>query len=135
MPVANTQPLAIGTIQNGAVVLSAINTARDGSGTLGTLFVAGTAGAVVRRVWARNQGAYGASTATVCRLFREISGGASRILIDEVVLPVATSSASTIGAAINFPLGDYSLAAGETLKVCQSTNDSISYNADLGGSY
>jgi hypothetical protein len=133
--VPNVQPLAVGTLKNGAVVLSAINAGRDGSGTLGTLYVAGTGGALIPRVWARNQGAYGASSPTVCRLFREISGGASRVLIDEVVLPAVTSSATAVGAAIPFPIGNYSLAAGETLKVCQSTADSISYNADQGGDY
>ncbi len=133
--VPNVQPLAVGTLKNGAVTLSAINAARDGSGTLGTLFTAGLGGAVVPRVWARNQSAYGASTATVCRLFREIAGGASRVMIDEVLLPAATSSATAVGSSVAFPKGNYTLAASEVLKVCQSSADAIGYDCDQGGDY
>lgn len=134
MPGPNFQPLAVITPSTGVVTVSTANTARDGSGTLTTLYTAGASGATIARVRCMHQGAITvASTAMVCRLW--LTSGATTVLVDEVALPSATPSASVVGAVATFSKTNLVLKAGDILKVTTSVSETVSFCADQGGDY
>ena len=136
MPGPNTLPIAVGTLKNGQAIVSALNAARDGSGTLVTLYTAGTAGALIPRVMASHQGAAGAaSTAMALRLFRVNKGATVKTLISEVLLPAATPSTTVLGASVTFPKINITLADSEVLAVAQTAAESVAYDCDQGGDY
>jgi hypothetical protein len=129
--------MAVVTLKNGQAVVSAANAARDGTGTLVTLYTAGTSGALIPRVMAAHQGAAGAaSTAMSLRLFRVNSGATVKTLISEVLLPTATPAAGTaLGSSVTFPKTNITLASGEALAVAQTAAESVAYDCDQGGDY
>src|SRR5437868_4678382 len=101
----NTTPIfsRIGDIQ--WVVISAANTAKDGTGTVATLFAAdATNGGRVDRIRAR---ALGTNIATVLRIF--INNGstntvaANNTLWAEVTLPITTLSEVSALAVVDLP--------------------------------
>lgn len=133
---ANTNVAAVATINGTSVpvVVSVANTLRDGTGTITALLTAGANGAIVARVRARHMGAITvASTAMVVRLW--VTSGATKVMIDEVALPTATPTVAVIGTAVTFPLGNYTLKAGEILGVTTSISEAVGFVADQGGDY
>ena len=134
MPGANTIPLAVGTVNDGVVSVSAANANRDGTGTLTTLYTAGTAGALINRIRANHAGAVTvASTAMVLRLWR--TSGATTVLEDEVAMATATPTTAVVGATATFSKTNITLKAGDILKVSQSVAEAVNYCADQGGDY
>lgn len=128
----NTAPIYPGTIKSATVRMSAANTARDGSGTLGTLVTAGAQGSLVTRVGVISSAAVGASTPMVARLWR-VNGG-TITLIDEVALATATTSNTVVGTRTVFNRTNILLAAGaaEILKVTISIAEAVDFEAEYG---
>lgn len=73
----------------GATAISTANTARDGSGTIGTVFSAGASGSRVERVVIK---ATASTTAGIVRIF--LHDGSSARLISEVPVQAITVSAN-----------------------------------------
>lgn len=115
----------------GSVVISTANTSRDGTGTLGTVFTAGSLGSRIDTVEIQ---ATGTTTAGMVRLF--IHDGTNAMLFAELPV-VATTPSATIpafsssisgdsGGMINaFPL-PFSLPTGWSLRA--STHNAESFN-------
>lgn len=86
----------------GAARLTAANTARDGSGTLATLFTGGTDGGKLFSVTFHNsQQTPAASSAMVGRLFFSKDGGVNIFAVPagEIVIGAVTASNTAIGAS------------------------------------
>lgn len=89
-----TQPQYASTPKIGIAVISTANTARDGTGTLGTVFSAGTNGSRIERIVIQ---ATGTTTAGTVRLF--LHDGTSARLYDEISVTAITPT-STINAFV-----------------------------------
>lgn len=105
--VANTSPIfsKVAKVEWAAAV-SAANTAKDGTGTVDTLFTAGTVdGSFVQKMIVRPKGT---NVATVLRLF--LNNGATNatasnnVLIAEIGLPATTNSETAALIGNEFPL-------------------------------
>lgn len=119
---ANTKPIFTLVPNCPSALIDAANTARDGSGTLVTLFTAGANGSMVRRIVFTNASpAVGGSVSKVCRIFITDATGANPRLYGEVVMLAVTSSNTAIGATVTFTFtDDLILKAGQIIKVTQS---------------
>jgi hypothetical protein len=107
----NTSPIFSkkGDIQWSPSALSAANTAKDGTGTVATVFTAGPDGSFAQRLVARS---LGTNIATVLRVFVNNGGAtataANNSLIAELALGATTLSENaaqpTMDLPLNFPL-------------------------------
>ena len=77
------------TPKNGSAQVSTANTGRDGTGTLATVFTAGTSGARIDSILIQ---ATGTTTAGMIRFFESIDGGTTKRLVGEVAVTAATPS-------------------------------------------
>jgi len=134
---ANTNPIYVLTPHIGwantdgdggtAGPLKTANTAKDGTGTVLTIFTATTNGSFVREVRAR---AAGTCTASVLRLF--VNNGSSQTtlgnnsLIDEVSLPSTTLSEISSLTPVILPV-NFALPNGYKLMVTLGTTVSAGY--------
>lgn len=119
---ANQAPIFVLTPKCPSVTLAAANTARDGSGTLGTLFTAGTNGSRLDFVtFTSAQATPAASSAMVGRIFLTDTSGLNPVLIAEVVLATVTPSNTAAGQqqTVAFSNG-LILASGQIVKVAIS---------------
>lgn len=136
----NTLPIFTLTPNIGLTSLAAANTASDGSGTLATLFTAGSNGSRVERLRFRNaQITAAASSAMVIRFFITDTGGANPKLLYEIALATATRSVSVVGAGGTHEFQNgLIIPSGTLIKVCQSVyagaQDLMHYVAE-GGDY
>ena len=111
----------------GAVTISAANTARDGTGTLGTVFTAGTSGSRIDTIQINAQGT---TTAGAVRLF--IHDGTTARFIAEAQVGAITASATqtpfnaTLSAALGQSWLPLVLQTGYSLRA--STNNAESFN-------
>lgn len=130
---ANTVPIFVLTPKHPQVRIATANTARDGTGTLGTLFTAGANGAVFRGVRAQ---AEGTTTAGVVRLFVQAGGAGNNELLKEILIPAVTPSA-TIEAASGeyFPEGGIVLGAGDVVKAATHNAETFGVHLMDGGDY
>lgn len=119
---ANTAPI-FGLTPNVAwqVAFTAANTAKDGTGTVQTVFTAGANGAFVQKVRFR---AIGTNTASVARIF--VNNGstnataANNALIDEITL--AGTTLSEVSALSNYEVAlNIALPAGYKINVVIGT--------------
>ena len=139
MPTANTQPIfsSLGDIQWGTTVLTTLNTAKDGTGTVLNVFTAdATNGGFVQRIRFR---AAGTNIATVARVF--INNGsvnstpANNILYDEITLAATTLSEVAALAVYELPL-NFALPPGYVLNVTLGTTVAAGYFVSvIGGKY
>jgi len=139
MPTANTQPIfsSLGDIQWGTTVLTTLNTAKDGTGTVLNVFTAdATNGGFVQRIRFR---AAGTNIATVARVF--INNGsanstpANNILYDEITLAATTLSEVAALAVYELPL-NFALPPGYKLNVTLGTTVAAGYYVSvIGGKY
>ncbi|MDE2444789.1 MAG: hypothetical protein KGO94_01340 [Alphaproteobacteria bacterium] len=139
---ANTSPIfsAKGAIQWNPAILSAANTAKDGTGTVATVFVGNTAnnnsGNFVHKLIARS---LGTNVATVLRVF--INNGsanataANNSLIAEMTLPATTLS--EVAAQFEYALAlNLALPPGYKLNVTLGTGVAAGYAVTvIGGEY
>ena len=138
---ANTSPIFVLTPNSPVVVgATAANAARDGSGTLTTLFTAGANGSRVDSVtFTSAQLTNAASSAMVGRIFLTDGAGANPRLIAEVAIATVTPSATVVAAQaiINFTNG-YLMQTGQLMKVTQSVYAGVQdqmHVAAKGGDY
>lgn len=137
---ANNAPIFVLTPNCPGVTISAANTARDGSGSLVTLFTAGAEGSLVTSiVFTSSQPTVGISAARVVRIFITDTAGANPKLFQEIAMLQVTSSNTAIGATVsaNIPNG-LALKAGQQIKVSQSVYGSAADGTDViatGGDY
>ena len=85
----STTPSYVGTPKVGMAIVSIANANRDGTGTIGTVFSAGTSGSRIDKIIIK---ATGTTTAGMVRLY--INDGANSRLYDEVAVPAVTPSAT-----------------------------------------
>ncbi len=139
---ANTSPIfsAKGAIQWSPTILNAANTAKDGTGTVATVFTGNSAGNsagnFVQKVVARS---LGSNIATVLRLF--INNGltnstaANNSLIAEITLPTTTLSEVSAQPDYVLPL-NFAVPAGFKLNATLGTTVSAGYQVTIiGGEY
>ncbi len=135
---ANTQPIfsIAGDIEWGATAITTANTAKDGTGTVLTVFTADVDGAFVQRIRFRSAGT---NIATVARVF--INNGstnatpANNILYDEITLSATTLSEVAALPVFELPL-NFALPAGYKLNVTLGTTVAAGYYVSvIGGKY
>ena len=133
---ANTDPIFGLTPNNGQARVAAANTASDGSGTLVTLFTAGSNGSIISRIrYANSQATAAASSAMVVRIFETDAAGANPRLLMEFIVAAVTRSVTVkgVGDYIDIP-GGLILKSGQLLKVIQSVYasaaDQMDYTAE-----
>jgi len=112
-----------------ALVLVAANTARDGSGSIGTVATIGTDGGFVKRVsFIASPATAGAGAAKVALLWYSTDGGTTWRLFRELAVATATNSTTAIGqiSIFSFPDGwvlPASALVGATITVRGSAVD------------
>jgi hypothetical protein len=135
---ANTQPIfsIAGDVEWGATAITTANTAKDGTGTVLTVFTANVDGAFVQRIRFRSAGT---NIATVARVF--INNGstnataANNILYDEITLAATTLSEVAALPVYELPL-NFALPAGYVLNVTLGTTVAAGYYVSvIGGKY
>lgn len=136
---ANTNPIftLAGDIQWGSTAIATANTAKDGTGTVLTVFTAdATNGGYVQKIRFR---AAGTNVATVARVF--INNGSSNatpannILFDEITLAATTLSEVAALTLYELPL-NFALPAGYKLNVTIGTTVAAGYYVSvIGGKY
>jgi len=136
---ANTSPIYTRTpdVQWGTTAITTANTAKDGTGTVLTVFTAdATEGGFVQKIRFR---AAGTNVATVARIF--INNGstnataANNILYDEIMLAATTLSEVAALALYEIPLM-IPLPAGYKINVTIGTTVSAGYYVSaIGGKY
>lgn len=139
MSANNTRPIFTGIPDNqwGATALTAANTAKDGTGTVLTVFTAdATNGGYVREMRFR---AAGTNVATVARVFQNNGSTnatpANNILIAEITLSATTLSEVASLVDYLLPLG-FALPAGYKLNVALGTAVAAGYYISVfGGKY
>jgi len=80
------------TAKNSGAQISTANTARDGTGTLGTVYTAGASGSRIDSLIIQ---ATGTTTAGMIRFFSSIDAGTTKRLIAEVPVLAVTAAATT----------------------------------------
>ena len=135
---ANTAPIFTLTpaVEWGPTLITTANTAKDGTGTVLTVFTAGTNGSYIQRVRFRTAGT---NVATVARLFinngSASSTAANNILFDEISLTATTLSETTAQASFDIPM-NFALPAGYVLNVTIGTSVAAGwYVSTVGGDY
>jgi hypothetical protein len=134
----NTQPIFSkqGSIQWASAALTAANTAKDGTGTVATVFTAGVDGAFVQKLVAR---ALGTNVATVLRVFVNNGGvnttAANNALVAELALPASALSETTSQVPFELPL-NFALPAGYKIICTLGTAVAAGYQLSVfGGTY
>ncbi len=134
----NTSPIFSkkGDIQWASAALLSANTAKDGTGTIASVFTAGADGAFVQRLVARP---LGTNVATVLRVF--VNNGASNVtaannsLVAEMTLPATTLSEVASLPPYELAL-NYALPAGFKITCTIGTAVAAGFALTvLGGSY
>jgi hypothetical protein len=131
-------PLFAQSVKTGKVAISTANTARDGTGAMGTVFTAGAAGSVITSILLQSAGPSGvAITAGMIRLF--IDNGAGVIhLFKEIPVQAGTPSASVAGFSEmltpgnQLPPGGLRLQPGFILKASTHISEIFHVVADYG---
>jgi hypothetical protein len=135
---ANTAPIfsIAGDVEWGTTAITTANTAKDGTGTVLTVFTANVDGGFVQRIRFR---AAGTNIATVARVF--INNGstnataANNILYDEITLAATTLSEVAALPVYELPL-NFALPAGYKLNVTIGTTIAAGYFVSvIGGKY
>jgi hypothetical protein len=122
MPGPNTSPIFTLVPNVGFARLAAANTARDGSGTITTIFTGGTNGSLLNKItFTSAQATAAASALKVMRIFITDTSGGNPRLRGEILLPAVTASNTVIGAAATFTFTDgLILRSGQLVQVAQS---------------
>lgn len=113
------------TPREASVAISTANTNRDGTGTVGTCFTAGTNGSVIERI---DITAAGTTTAGVVRLF--VHNGSTYFLWKEILVDAITPSTSI--ATFTVPMF-LRLTLQTTYSLRASTHNAESFNVSAWG--
>jgi hypothetical protein len=119
-------PSYIGTPKIGVAQISTANTNRDGTGTIGTVFTAGSSGSRIERVVVV---APGTTTAGVIRLF--IHDGTNYRLYREILVTAITPSTTIEVYRAELVLNDFILPNGYSLRA--STHNAETFNVEAFG--
>lgn len=116
----NFNPIFIKQANIGQARVAAANTARDGSGTIPTIFTAGADGSLVNSIqFTSAQATAAASSAMVGRIFVTDNAGANPRMLREIAIPTVTPSTTVIGAQVIITFsGGLQLVSGQLLKCC-----------------
>ena len=121
-------PIFIASVRSEYVEISTANTARDGTGTIGTVFTAGASGSKVTSVTIK---AESTTTAGMIRLF--VYNGSTYALLKEFTVDAITPS-GTVASYERTYNPDLILHSGWSLRA--STNNAEVFNViALGGDY
>jgi hypothetical protein len=130
---AGTAAIFVTTPRAPAVRIATANTARDGTGTVGTLFTAGPNGAFFKGF--RYQ-AEGNTTAGVVRLFIQAAGAGNNELKREMLVSNLTPGTGTEAASGEwYPPAGIMLGAGDVVKVSTHNAEAFSCWLEAGGDY
>lgn len=132
---ANTTPIFGKTPKQAFAIIAAANTARDGSGSLVTLFTAGADGSRIDFItFISAQAAVGASALRICRVYVTDLAGANPLLRAEISLAATTSSNTAVGAisTLTFTNG-LLLESGQIVKVSQSIYGGVADTTHVWG--
>jgi|SRR3990167_9407524 len=124
-------PIFAATPKVGQVQATAANTARDGTGTLATVYTGASSGSLIYKICIT---AAGTTTAGVVRLFLTNTSGTSPILFDEIIVPAITPSTTVrvFEYVILFPQNNpLILENGRILKA--STHNAETFNIHTFG--
>ena len=135
---ANFNPIftLVPGVEWGTTAITTANTAKDGTGTVLTVWTSGTNGSYIQRVRFRPSGT---SVQTVARLF--INNGstnataANNILFDEITLSAITLSETQAQPSFEIPM-NFALPAGYVLNITIGTTVAAGwYVSVVGGDY
>ena len=126
-----SSPSFIGTAKSTTAQISTANTARDGTGTLGTVYTAGASGG---RVDVINITATGTTTAGMIRLF--MSDASATWLVKEVPVVAITPSATQPAFSVDVVF-DQGLILQATYLIKAGTNNANTFNVTIvnGGDF
>jgi hypothetical protein len=138
---AGTAPIFVTTPKRPAVRISVANTARDGTGTLGTVATAGANGDFYKSVHIQPEVAI--PFGDVIRLFNQVGGSGNNELIAEIAVPISNPAASAAGSppipalpSIDWiPPNGLVLGAADVLKASTDQGKTYSVACEGGGSY
>jgi hypothetical protein len=122
-----TAPAFAATPRNSSVVISTANTARDGSGTLGTVITAGASGSRVDEVTIK---ATAATTAGMVRLY--VHNGTTAFLYREQIIAAVTPSASVKTEEYVLTFVNLFLPSGYSLRAAPHNAESFAVTATGG---
>jgi hypothetical protein len=105
--------------------VTAANTARDGTGTMGVGVAGTTAGKFIRRVVIQ---ATGTVTNGVVRFFESVDSGTTRRLLHEVIVTATTPSVTQAAFRVEVPELVGKVLAGTTNLIYPSTNNAETFN-------
>jgi hypothetical protein len=117
--------------------IAAVNTARDGSGTIGTTlipsFSAGTNGSRLDFItFTSSQATLGTSALRIMRVFLTDTSGLNPRIISEISLPAVTSTATVAGATVTITFTNgLVIGAGQIIYTAQSVWNSAADNTDV----
>jgi hypothetical protein len=130
---ANINPIFTLTPNCGAVSIEALNSARDGSGTLVTVITAGANGGIIYGLYMASAQATLAAFATkVVNIFKINAAGTSKKLVGSVLMTGATPS--TILISVEYSklwINGLALKAGESIAVCQTVYNTVADKTDV----
>lgn len=130
---ANTAAIFIETPKAPKVRISTANTARDGTGTLGTLYTAGADGSFFKGF--RFQ-AEGTTTAGVIRLFIQTAGAGNHELKREMLVSAVTPTTAVEATSGEwYPAFGIMLGAGDVVSVSTHNAEAFSCWLEAGGDY
>lgn len=104
------------TPRTAATVIGTANTAVDGSGTIDTVFTAGSSGSRIDSIMVK---AMATTTAGVCRLW--LHNGSNYFLWQELIMPAATPSATVLSSYA--ALDNIGLILANGWSLCASTHN------------
>lgn len=120
---ANTQPIYMLTPENGWATLTTANTATDGTGTVSTIYTAGTNGGKPRGITIRPLG-----TNVQTKLMIFLNNGSTNAtasnnaLIAEMTIPASTASNTTAINPTDFTFPeDFVMQSGYKINICIAT--------------
>lgn len=126
----NRFPVYVDTPQTWQGQVATANSARDGSGTVATIFTAGTNGARIDVI--RIQATV-TTTDGMVRLF--LHDGSAYKLLKEIVVPATTGSATVVEYATEWtPTTPISILTGWSLRATTANSEAINIFA-FGGAY
>lgn len=130
---AGTTPIFILTPKDAAVRIATANTARDGTGTIGTLYTAGVNGSFLKGIRMQSEGTVSAG---VIRVFIQSAGVGNNELIKEQLV-TSTTPSTTVEAwsAEWFPPAGIVLGASSVLKVSTHVAETFSCHAEGLGDF
>lgn len=126
-------PQFLATPRDAEVTISTANTARDGTGTLGTLITGAAGGTLVTRIIII---AAGTTTAGVVRLFKSNDSGSTKQLREEMIVTAITPSTTVPVWSGRFrvaTLAEPIMLVGTTDILYVSTHNAETFNAFCQG--